>query len=263
MHGHKVVSRDEWTLARVAHLANEKKLTRLRDQLAAERRELPWVKVEKEYVFEGPDGRETLSDLFAGRSQLVVKHFMFEPGRDAGCVGCSFEVDHVDGALVHLENHDVSYVAVGRAPFAELDAFRKRMEWRFKWVSSYGSDFNYDFGVSFTPEQIARGETTYNYQTTPIPIEDLSGHSVFYKDERGDVFHTYSAFGRGAEELLGTYVVLDMTPKGRNENGPYHSLTDWVRLHDRYGKGGTVDAMGRFHEPEGSKACCGAKAETA
>ena len=227
------VSRDEWLAARKALLVKEKEFTRLRDQINAERRALPWVKVEKRYEFDGPDGRELLGDLFGGRSQLIVKHFMLGPDWQEGCVGCSFEVDHVGGALVHLENHDVSYVAVARAPLARIEAFKQRMGWRFKWVSSHGSDFNYDFHVSFRDDEIARGEAYYNYEVRKIGIDELSGRSVFYRDAAGDIFHTYSSYGRGGEMFLGTYSFLDITPKGREEtvNG---NMTDWVRHHDRY-----------------------------
>jgi len=257
----QVVSREEWLVARKALLAKEKQITRARDALAAERRTLPWVRIEKPYVFEGPDGRETLSELFAGRSQLFVKHFMFGPGWKEGCVGCSFEVDHIEGALLHLEHHDVTYVAVSRAPLDEIEAFRKRMGWRFKWVSSYDSDFNYDFQVSFTKEQIAAGPVYYNYELRDIPIGELSGESVFAQNAAGDVFHTYSAYARGAEELLGTYVCLDLTPKGRNETGPNRDLTDWVRHHDRYGEGGFVDSTGRYRAARQPGACCSADDE--
>jgi len=226
---HPVVAREEWLVARKALLAKEKAYTRLRDRLSAERRALPWVRIDKTYVFEGPDGRETLADLFAGRSQLIVKHFMLAPGQKEGCVGCSFEVDHVEGALVHLDHHDVSYVAVARAPFAEIAAFKRRMGWCFKWVSSFDSDFNYDFGVSFSREQVASGAACYNYREGAVPLEDLSGLSAFYKGDDGVVFHTYSTYGRGAEETLGAYMFLDLTAKGRNETGPNHNLTDWVR----------------------------------
>jgi predicted dithiol-disulfide oxidoreductase (DUF899 family) len=235
---HRVVSRDEWLAARKAHLAKEKELTRLRDQLSAERRELPWVRIEKHYEFDGAQCRETLADLFDGRSQLIIKHFMLGPGWQEGCVGCSFEVDHIEGALVHLEHHDVSYVVVSRAPLPEIEAFKRRMGWRFKWVSSYGSDFNYDFHVSFTPEEIEKGEAYYNYEVRKVGIDELSGRSVFYKDANGDVFHTYSSYGRGGDLMLGTYNILDLMPKGRNEIGPNHNMTDWVRHHDRYASGG-------------------------
>jgi predicted dithiol-disulfide oxidoreductase (DUF899 family) len=241
-----VVSRDEWLAARKMLLAKEKALTRLRDQLNAERRQLPRVKVEKPYVFDGPNGRETLADLFDGRSQLIVKHFMLGPGWKEGRVGCSFGADHAEGALVHLQHHDVSYVAVSRAPFSEIEPFKRRMGWRFKWVSSFGSDFNYDYHVSFTPEDIAAGQVYYNYEMQKPQGEELSGISVFYKDEAGDIFHTYSAYARGTDLLLGTYNLLDLTPNGRNEPGPRHNLTDWVRHHDRYDVAGRVDHTGRF-----------------
>jgi predicted dithiol-disulfide oxidoreductase (DUF899 family) len=233
---HAVVSREEWLEARKALLAKEKEWTRLRDQLSEERRALPWVRIEKKYVFGGPNGEETLSDLFAGRSQLVVKHFMLGPGWQDPCVGCSFEMDHVDGVLVHLEHHDVSFVVVARAPYPEIAAAQKRMGWRFKWLSSFDSDFNYDFNVSFTPEQIAAGKATYNYRTGAAPMEEMSGRSIFYRDETGAIFHTYSSFARGGEVMLGTYALLDMTPKGRNETGR-GNLTDWVRRHDEYEAG--------------------------
>jgi predicted dithiol-disulfide oxidoreductase (DUF899 family) len=228
---HQVVSREEWIEARKALLAREKEWTRMRDRLSEERRALPWVRIDKVYEFEGSNGKETLADLFAGRSQLVIKHFMLGPGWKEPCVGCSFESDHVDGVVVHLEHHDVSYVAVSRAPYPEIAAIHKRMGWRFRWLSSFGSDFNYDFNVSFTPEQIASGRATYNYREGASPIEEMSGRSIFYKEEAGQIFHTYSSFARGGEVMLSTYALLDMTPKGRNEA---NNLTDWVRLHDSY-----------------------------
>jgi predicted dithiol-disulfide oxidoreductase (DUF899 family) len=187
-------------------------------------------------VFEGPDGKETLADLFAGRSQLMIKHFMLGPGWQDPCVGCSFEMDHVGGMLIHLEHHDVSYIVVSRAPYPKIAAVQKRMGWKFKWLSSFGSDFNYDFNVSFTPEQIAAGKATYNYREGARPIEEMSGRSIFYKDETGAVFHTYSSFARGGEPVLGVYALLDMTPKGRDET-IRGNLTDWVRLHDEYEAG--------------------------
>jgi predicted dithiol-disulfide oxidoreductase (DUF899 family) len=255
MQAPRIASRDEWLAERKALLAREKAQTRLRDQLAEERRRLPWVPVEKDYVFHAPEGPQTLADLFADRSQLVVKHFMLGPGWQEGCVGCSFESDHVDGALVHLENHDVGYVAVSRAPLAEILPFKARMGWRFPWVSSFGSDFNYDYQVSFTPEAMAAGNTCYNYREGPVPIDELSGFSVFARADDGCIFHTYSTYGRGAEELLGTYMVLDLTPKGRNETGPRRNLTDWVRHHDRYATSGKVAATGRA-VAEDTAACC-------
>jgi predicted dithiol-disulfide oxidoreductase (DUF899 family) len=252
---HRIVSREQWLKERTDLLAKEKELTRLRDRLARERRTLPWVRVEKPYSFDAPEGKVTLSDLFDGRSQLIVKHFMLAPGQKDGCVGFSFESDHVEGTLVHLQNHDVSYVAVARAPLDEIEAFRTRMGWTFRWVSSFGGDFNYDFNASFTPEQLATGTAFYNYRTGPVPLEDLSGLSVFCRDADGGIYHAYSSFGRGGEERLGTYVYLDMTPKGRDENGPNHSLADWVRHHDRYGAPGHVSAVGRWVADDGG-ACC-------
>jgi predicted dithiol-disulfide oxidoreductase (DUF899 family) len=177
---------------------------------------------------------------------------MLGPGWQEGCVGCSFEVDHIEGALVHLEHHDVSYVVASRAPLPEIAAFKNRMGWRFKWVSSYGSDFNYDFHVSFKPEEIEKGEVCYNYQMRRVGIEELSGRSVFYKDENGDIFHTYSSYGRGGDLMLGTYNILDLMPRGRNETGPNHNLTDWVRHHDRYDSGGYVAPTGRYVPAGGS-----------
>ena len=231
---HRIVPQDEWLAMRKQLLVKEKELTRLRDRLAAERRELPWVKIEKAYVFDGPDGKETLADLFGERSQLIVKHFMFGPGWSEGCVGCSFELDHIDGILIHLAQRDVGYVAVSRAPLPEIEAFKRRMGWRLKWVSSGGSDFNFDFHVSFRPEEVAGGQGYYNYDMRKIGIDELSGRSVFYKDPSGDVFHTYSSYGRGGEDMLGTYRLLDLLPKGRDETGPNRNLSDWVRHHDRY-----------------------------
>jgi len=244
---HPVVSQEEWLALRQDLLVREKQLTRQRDAVDAARRALPWVRVEKDYVFDGPNGSETLADLFAGRSQLIVQHFMFAPGWKEGCVGCSFKSDHIDAALPHLEHHGVSFVSVSRAPLAEIEAFKKRMGWRFKWVSSYGSDFNYDFHVSFTDAEIAARQVYYNYKIQPFEIEERSGDSVFCKDGSGQIFHTYSTFGRGDEMLVGAYMYLDLTPKGRNETGPHHNLMDWVRHHDRYEQAGT--AACHCHEP--------------
>jgi predicted dithiol-disulfide oxidoreductase (DUF899 family) len=247
--GHAVVSREEWLKARLALLEKEKELTRLRDRLAAERRSLPWVRVTKPYVFDAPEGRVTLADLFAGRNQLFVKHFMLAPGQATLCVGCALEVDHLEGLLVHLENHDVSYVAVARAPIAEIEAVRQRMGWRFRWVSSFGGDFNYDFNVSFTPQELAAGRAWYNYRYADPGIGELSGNSVFFRDAGGQIFHTYSSFGRGGEEFLGIYRFLDALPKGREEHGPSYALPDWARPHDMYGRGGSVEPDGKFHPP--------------
>ena len=249
MQPNRIVSREEWLTARIALLAKEKELTRLRDRLSTERRALPWVRVEKPYVFDGPSGKVTLADLFDGRSQLFIKHFMLAPGQTGQCVGCSFEVDHLEGILAHLENHDVSYAVVARAPIEEIEAIRKRMGWRFTWVSSYHSDFNYDFNVSFRPPDVAAGHAYYNYGYTNPGLEDRSGDSVFFKNDAGDIFHTYSTYGRGGEEFLGAYRYLDVMPKGRDENGPYRSLADWVRPRNMYGKGGMVEANGRYHVP--------------
>jgi predicted dithiol-disulfide oxidoreductase (DUF899 family) len=242
----KIVGREEWLVSRRRLLEKEKALTRAGDELSAQRRELPWVKIDKEYVFDGLEGKVRLADLFAGRSQLIIKHFMFAPGQQDGCVGCSIETDHIESTLQHIERHDVAIVIVARAPLSDTEPFRKRMGWSARWVSSQHSDFNYDFDVSFTPEQVAAGQVNYNYKISPIPMQDLSGLSVFYRNERGEIFHTYSTFGRGAEYLMGTYVLLDITPKGRNEQGPNFNLTDWVRHHDRYGTEGYVDSTGRF-----------------
>lgn len=232
MQMHKIVSRDEWLVARRELLAREKALLRANDELRRQTRELPWVKVDKTYVFEGPNGKETLADLFAGRSQLIVKHFMLGPGWKEGCVGCSFGADQVDGSVVHLMNHDVMFAAVSRAPYPEIAAFHARMGWRFKWVSSFGSDFNFDYNVSFTAADRARGEAFYNYKTVDYMSDEMPGLSVFYKDARG-IFHTYSVFARGSEQVGGVYGLLDVTPKGRNEP-PGGNLTSWVRHHDRY-----------------------------
>ena len=232
MTARKVVSRKEWLAARKAFLAREKEVTRSLDRLRAERRALPWVKVEERYVFEGPDGKVTLADLFDGRSQLAVYHFMLSPGSDHICDGCAFVSDHIDCARMHFEHADLSFAAVSRAPLAQIEAAKRRMGWRFRWVSSFGSDFNYDYGVSFTPEQVASGDVGYNYGTSPYVAEDLHGISVFARSEAGEVFHTYSTYARGAELLDGAFNWLDLTPKGRNET----SIMSWVRLHDEYDK---------------------------
>ena len=250
MNAHPIITKAQWIEARRALLAKEKELTRLRDRLAAEQRALPWVKIEKSYVFDGPAGKVTLAELFDGRSQLFVKHFMMGPGSQTQCVGCSLQVDHIEGILAHLNNHDVTYAVVARAPIEEIEVVRKRMGWKFPWVSSYGSDFNYDFDVSFTPDQVNSGRAIYNFAPAPewaAGIEDLSGQSVFFKDDDGSVYLTYASFARGGEEFLGAYRILDVTPKGRQENGPYHSLTDWVRPRNMYGAGGTVEVNGRYH----------------
>jgi predicted dithiol-disulfide oxidoreductase (DUF899 family) len=237
----RVVSRAEWLEERRRLLEKEKAFTRDRDRLNAERRALPWVAVEKEYVFDGPSGKVTLADLFGKADQLFIKHFMLPPGQARPCIGCSFEVDHVQGILEHLEHHGVAYVAVARAPIAEIEAVRRRMGWRFPFVSSFSSDFNYDYHVSFTPEELVEKRAFYNFRHSDPGLPDQSGNSVFFKDERGQIFHTYSSFSRGGEEFLGTYAFLDRMPKGRDENGPSYTLGDWVRLRDEYGKGGPIE----------------------
>lgn len=252
---HKTVSQAEWFEAHRAFSEREAEFMALKDEIAKARLALPWVKLEKTYVFDTPEGKKTLADLFGGNSQLIIKHFMLEPGQINGCVGCSFECDHMAGPLLHIPHHDVSFSAVARAPLDEIEAYKTRMGWTFPWVSSHGSDFNYDFGVSFTPEQMKKGTCFYNYQDIAAPIEDLSGLSAFYKDGDGTLYHTYSAFGRGAEEILSAYMILDMTPKGRNETGR-GDLTDWVRPHDRYDEGGGVDETGRYAAGQ-KDACCG------
>jgi predicted dithiol-disulfide oxidoreductase (DUF899 family) len=243
---HPVVSREEWIAARKRHLVHEKELTQMHDKLSAERRALPWVKVDKQYVFQTRDGERTLAQLFGGNSQLIVYHFMMAPGASEGCLGCSFVTDHLEGAVVHLEHHDVSVVLVARAPLPEIRRYQDRMGWDLTWVSSSGSDFNHDYRVSFTPEQVASGQVDYNYQTIEPWGPDMSGTSVFVKDEHGDIFHTYSSYGRGGEALLGAYALLDMTPQGRNEGGPGGNLNRWVKRHDEYGA-----------TPKQVAACCG------
>jgi predicted dithiol-disulfide oxidoreductase (DUF899 family) len=230
---HRVVSREAWLAARRQLLSKEKEFTRRRDELSAERRELPWVRVEKEYVFDTPDGKETLADLFDGRSQLMVYHFMFGPDWEQGCPSCSFVSDHIDGVNRHLPHRDVTLLAVSRAPLAEIEAFKQRMGWRFKWVSSYGNDFNRDYHVSFTPDEMAQGEVYYNYAMTEFPSDEAPGISAFYKDPTGAVFHTYSAYARGLDMLIGAYNYLDLAPKGRDEAALPWTMA-WVRHHDRY-----------------------------
>jgi len=227
---HPVVSSDRWIAARKALLARERELTHLRDEIARERRALPWVRIEKRYVFDTRDGERTLAQLFDGRRQLLVQHFMFGPGWEQGCPSCSFMADHSDGMNVHLAHRDVTFLAISRAPLAEVERFRRRMGWQFKWVSSFGSDFNHDFHVSFTPEERAKGEVYYNYGMQPFESEELPGISVFYKNDAGEVFHTYSTYRRGVEVMMGTYNMLDLTPKGRDERRGM----EWVRHHDRY-----------------------------
>jgi predicted dithiol-disulfide oxidoreductase (DUF899 family) len=238
---HKIVSREEWIAARKELLKQEKESTRLLEQISVERRKLPWVKVDKNYVFDTPDGQVTLADLFAGRNQLVIYHFMFGPEWQEGCPSCSFVSDHIDGALPHLAARDVTMVGVSRAPLPKIEAFKKRMGWRFNWVSSYSCDFNADFHVSFTQQEMAKGKVNYNYTMQEFPSAEAPGLSVFFKDHAGKVFHTYSTYGRGVELLLGTYRILDLVPKGRDEDNLGFAM-EWVRHHDRYGVDQFADA---------------------
>ncbi len=232
----RVVPRAEWLAARREFLKKEKEFTRLRDELSRQRRELPWQRVEKRYVFDGPKGQETLADLFGGRSQLIVYHFMFGPGWKEGCPSCSYLSDHFDGAAVHLAQRDTTLAVISRATLPEIEAFKKRMGWRFKWISSAGNDFNFDYHVSFSEEEKAKGKVLYNYQMTDFPSTEGPGASVFYKNEAGEIFHTYSTYARGLDILVGTYNFLDFTPKGRDEDGLANSMA-WVRHHDKYGEG--------------------------
>ncbi|HLK49594.1 MAG TPA: thioredoxin family protein [Bryobacteraceae bacterium] len=251
---HNVVSREEWLKARLAHLADEKELTRKRDEVSRQRRELPWEKVEKNYVFEGPNGPETLVDLFGGRSQLVIYHFMLGPNWEEGCKSCSFLADHFDATLIHLAHRDVTLAVVSQAPLARIQAFQKRMGWRFPWVSAFQNDFQRDYGVHFTKEELA-GEVNYNYGKRRFGAEEAPGLSVFYKDERGEIFHTYSTYGRGLDALVGTYTFLDFVPKGRDEDGLAFTMS-WVRHHDRYDENYAVDPTAGYQKPREGGSCC-------
>src|SRR6202046_5759615 len=228
---HPIVSREEWLNARKALLVKERAMTHELDALRAERRQLPWVKVETSYVFEGPEGKCTLGDLFRGRSQLAVYHFMLTPGSDHICRGCSFTVDHVDAARQHFEQADLAFTAVSRVPLQRIEEVKRRMGWTFPWVSSHGSDFNFDYRVSFTPEDIAAGRAIYNYGTVIRNSPDMFGTSIFVTDDKGAIFHSYSTHHRGTELLMGAFNWLDLAPKGRNETG---GTMSWVRLHDEY-----------------------------
>ena len=241
---HTVVNQEQWLAQRKELLLREKEVMRQQDQLASARRALPWVRVDKQYVFDTPQGKRSLSDLFEGRRQLVVQHFMFAPGQERGCAHCSYMADHTDGSLPHLAQRDVSFVVVSRAPLASLESMRRQMGWKFKWVSSGDSDFNYDFHVSFAPEEVAEGEVYYNYTGQAFPHEDAPGVSVFYKDDAGVVYHTYSTYGRGVEVMMHTYRFLDLTPLGRQEDGLPYTMA-WVRHHDRYAQ-----------QPAPAAACC-------
>ncbi len=229
---HEVVSREQWVEKRKAFLEKEKEFTRLRDELSRQRRQLPWVRVETDYVFDGPHGRQSLAELFDGRDQLLIYHFMLGPGWSEGCKSCSYLADHFDGSCVHLAHRNVTLIACSRAPLPEIQAFQKRMGWRFKWVSSNGSEFNRDFQVSFTPEELASGSVYYNYSRQHFPSAEAPGLSVFYKNG-GEVFHTYSAYARGLDILVGAYNFLDLAPKGRDEDGLPNTMS-WVRHHDKY-----------------------------
>jgi len=242
MQQHTIVSREEWITARKAHMAREKELTQAREALSEARRNLPWVKVDKDYVFEGPNGKVTLAELFQGRPQLVVQHVMFAPEWEAACKSCSFWVDGFERMVPHLAARDTTMVAISRAPLAKLEAFKKRMGWTFDWFSSGGNDFNYDYGVSFTPEQIEAGKAKYNFGTTPLYGPELPGISVFYRDAAGDIFHTYSTYARGLDMMNAAYHYLDLTPLGRHEEGLPYPM-DWVRLRDQY-------------QPEAKAGCC-------
>jgi predicted dithiol-disulfide oxidoreductase (DUF899 family) len=230
---HPVVSEDQWLAARRELLREEKELTRLHDQVAARRRALPWVKIDKAYTFESPAGRVTLADLFQGHSQLVVQHFMLGPGWEEGCKSCSFMLDHFNAAAVHLPARDTAFAAISHAPLSEILPFKQRMGWDVNWVSAHDSDFNYDFHVSFTSEELERGQVYYNYGRRPFPYEEAPGVSVFARDAAGHVYHTYSTYGRGVEFIMGAYAILDLTPKGRDEEGLAYGM-EWVRHHDRY-----------------------------
>jgi len=245
---HPVVSQAEWLAARKEFLKKEKEFTRLRDELSRQRRELPWEKVDKDYVFDGPTSKVTLADLFQGRSQLMIYHFMFGPGWSEGCPSCSYLADHFDGPSIHLANRDVTLAVISHAPMAEIAAFKKRMGWRFPWVSSFGNDFNYDYHVSFTPQEHASGKVTYNYELTEFPSEEGPGLSVFIKDANGDIFHTYSSYARGLDIFVGAYHFLDHAPKGRDEAGLKHTMA-WVRHHDKYTEGYVVDPTEGYVEP--------------
>lgn len=262
----KVVPQEEWITARKALLTKEKEATHLLSELSRERRQLPWVKITKDYVFDSPEGRVKLGDLFEGRQQLVVYHFMFGPEWQEGCPSCSFVSDHFDGALPHLAARDVTLVAASHAPLAKLEAFKKRMDWKFKWVSAHDTDFNGDFHVSFSPEELATGKVNYNYALQEFPSSEGPGLSVFYKDASGDIFHTYSTYGRGLENIMGTYKILDLVPKGRDEDDLPFTM-EWVRYHDRYeAKAAEFADADKPYWPEvegaaSSGSCCCAKAE--
>ena len=235
---HEVVTREQWLNARLKHLAAEKEFTRQRDELSRQRRELPWVRVDKNYIFDGPNGPETLADLFAGRNQLIVYHFMLGPTWAEGCKACSLLAEGIDPALIHLAHRDVTFAVVSRAPMSNISKFQQRMGWGFHWVSAFNTDFQHDFGANFTKEELA-GPVNYNYGQRRFGSEEAPGLSVFYKNEAGDIFHTYSTYARGLDPLMGTYQYLDLVPKGRDEDG-LPSTISWVRLHDKYEAAGVT-----------------------
>lgn len=241
---HTTVSQNDWIAARKALLAREKEFTKARDALSAERRALPWLKVDKPYMFHGPHGRETLAELFAGRSQLIVYHFMLAPSWGEGCKSCSYVADHFDGAIPHLAQRDVTMLAISRAPLAEIEAYRKRMGWNFKWVSSNGNDFNYDFKVSFPQDEVGK-EGIYNFGTTKVYGDEMPGISVFARNAAGEVFRTYSTYARGLDIIVGAYNLLDFVPKGRDEDALPFTMS-WVKRHDEYEQ-----------QPIAKAACCG------
>lgn len=254
--GHaNVVSHEEWLAARRQFLAKEKEFTRLRDELSRERRSLPWERVEKRYEFDSTLGKETLEDLFDGRRQLIVYHFMLGPGWEQGCPSCSYLADHFDGATIHLANRDATLAVVSRAPLDEIETFKKRMGWKFHWASSYGSDFNFDYGVSFAPEERADGKVSYNYGRAEFEGSEGPGVSVFFKDAAGEIFHTYSSYARGLDILVGTYNFLDMAPKGRDEDDLAFTMA-WVRHHDRYPEGYFARAPEKSEQPASFGGCC-------
>ena len=236
----KIVSQEQWVEARKALLAREKQLTRMHDELARERRQLPWLRVEKNYTFDALQGKVSLADLFGGHSQLFVYHFMFGPDWKEGCPSCSYVCDHLDGAVPHLAARDVSLMMISRAPLPRIEAFKKRMGWRFPWISSHSNDFNHDYGIYFTPQEMAKGEVYYNYKMQKFPGQEAPGASVFYKDEGGKIYHTNSIYGRGLDQFVTTYTLLDLVPKGRDEDNLPFSMS-WVRHHDKYTTGELLD----------------------
>jgi predicted dithiol-disulfide oxidoreductase (DUF899 family) len=264
---HKIVSKEQWLESRRALLEQEKQLTRQHDELARKRRELPWVRVEKNYVFDSLSGKKSLADLFGNHSQLLIYHFMFGPEWKEGCPSCSYVADHLNPTLPHLAARDVSLMIVSHAPLAKIEAFKNRMGWQFPWVSSFNSDFNYNFHVSFLPEHKKDGLVDYNYKMQKFPSDEAPGESVFFKEpSTGEVFHTYSTYGRGLDALLGTYTLLDMVPKGRDEDQLEFDM-QWVRYHDRYDGGGFADVnkpywpkMASMPQAPASSSCCGSKA---